>query len=247
MFVDSTSRFLDKTFQADVSKRAGRLRDYLCRPQSPSKQLQRPAVEEEWNLGIHNKAASAGSSFVSSVVSVQMFLLDLSRRLAGGHMWAPDLQETSPVWPSPPLSHRGPEGPRGAYSFDCGLAAGELVSGTSHRSSIISPLRGLEKDLAGGPKVPGPTDLLRLSWPKSSAGSGPGGQLLLNSAAKIIQLQNIRRATLLTGTTFGPSWFCIFMSCSWTKLQILSGDNILRIILNCFTWLDLSLILLIFF
>lgn len=41
---------------------------------------------------------------------------------------------------------------------------------------------------------------------------------------KIVQLQNIGRpaASCLTGTTFGPLWFCIFMSCSWTDPQILS-------------------------
>lgn len=115
-FVDSKSRFLHKTLQADVANRAGRLRDYLCRPRSQSKLLRRPAVE------VWESTTKPASSFSSFVVSAQT---KISERFC----WtsADVCQEETCEHPTCrrhllPLPSPAPQGAPAASSADCGLA-----------------------------------------------------------------------------------------------------------------------------
>lgn len=151
MSVDSESRFLHKTHQADVPKRAGRLHNYLCRPRSRSKLLR----VQLWNKNEVSESTTkllqlepAGIQLllllggVSSNKDLLLFLLDLNTHLAGGDVRAPDLQETPPVFaPDPPPPHRG-AGEPSLLTAVWLQPAGDLVSGTPHGSFIISPLRG---------------------------------------------------------------------------------------------------------
>lgn len=139
-FVDPKSRFLHNTLQADVAKRAGRLRDYLCRPRSQSKLLRRPAVE------VWESTTKPASSFSSFVVSVQTKISECFC-WTSADVWQEETCEhltcgrhLLPPAPPPPL--RGPQEPPLLTAVWL-RPAEELDSGTAHGSSIISPLWGL--------------------------------------------------------------------------------------------------------
>lgn len=186
--------------QDDVPKHAGRLRDYLCRPRSQSKLVRRPAVEQEWRLGIHNKAASAGTSWPPASSSPPWCQFkQRSSNVSIGPQQRFGRRRRASTWPAGDIScfyrprpSPAPQGNRGAFSSDCGLAPACSRTRLWHTSRFLHPLSS-----QGFIKLPGrktrpvshkPSQAV-LS-PKRSEDSGPEGQLLRNSAA---QLQDVWR------------------------------------------------------